>query len=152
IGSGSSGAAFSNLVSYLFTGFTYHYAVIASNSFGTITSQDFTFALPGTSNITVTTTTDGGAGSLRQAILDAASGGTINISATGTITLTNPLPVIFKTLTINGPGAGNLTISGNNLWRLFFVDAVSGTVNINNLTLANGRAKGGDGGAATSGG
>src|SRR5689334_23983839 len=41
--------------------------------------------------ITVTTTADSGAGSLRQAILDAASGDTINFSlpANSTITLTS---------------------------------------------------------------
>jgi hypothetical protein len=51
---------------------------------------------------------------------------------------------------ILGPGASNLTISGNNLFRPFFI--VSGTVGIANLTIANGLAQGGSGGNATFGG
>ena len=39
--------------------------------------------------LTVTNLSDRGAGSLRQAIADAASGDTINFSVTGTITLTS---------------------------------------------------------------
>ena len=49
-------------------------------------------------------------------------------------------------MTING-GVGN-TVSDNNAYRIFFIDTPNAgdAVVINNLTLANGRAKGGDGG------
>jgi len=151
IGAGRTNVTVTNLMSYLFIGFTYHFAVVATNRTGAVTSQDYTFTLPGTPIASVTSTADSGPGSLRQAIIEASAGGTINISASGVIMLTNPLPVIFKSLNINGPGAGNLTIDGNNLYRLFFVDAAAGSVNINNLTLAHGRAKGGDGGFGASG-
>ena len=57
--------------------------------------------------LTVTSTGDSGAGSLRQAISDASSGDTITFSVTGDITLT-----IDKNLIITGPGSGDLTISG----------------------------------------
>jgi hypothetical protein len=61
---------------------------------------------------TVTSTADSGANTLRQAITTAASGDTINITATGTITPLTELPAIDKVLIITGPGAGSLTISG----------------------------------------
>ena len=67
----------------------------------------------------VTTTNDSGPGSLRQAILDAdlsAGPHSINITATGALQLTSPLPVINKSfsneLSIKGPGAGSLTVDG----------------------------------------
>ncbi|MBA4029297.1 MAG: hypothetical protein C0478_00005, partial [Planctomyces sp.] len=95
---------------------------------------------------TVTNNNDSGAGSLRQAILDAeATGGAdvINIANNlGTITLTTGGLFISDSVTING-GVGN-SVSGNDAYRPFFVNA--GTVTISNLTIQNGLAKGGDGG------
>ncbi|MBI2947501.1 MAG: autotransporter-associated beta strand repeat-containing protein, partial [Verrucomicrobia bacterium] len=106
--------------------------------------------------LAVTNTNDSGFGSLRQAITDAvADSGTETIDATGisgTITLQSALPIISESLTINGPGAGSLTVSGNNLYRPFFVDASGGTVNLNNLTIANGKARGGAGGHGSAAG
>jgi hypothetical protein len=107
----------------------------------------------------VTNTNDSGAGSLRQAIADAAPGDTITFALPNPsiITLSSEL-VIAKDLTISGPSAAALTISGNNASRVFFINpgasgatsgppATSLVVNISNLTIANGKAKGGDGGA-----
>ena len=91
-------------------------------------------------SINVTNTNDSGEGSLRQAIFNAQSGDTITISTTGTITLQSQLPAINKDLTIQGPRAGSLTMSGNNQSRVFRVD--SGTVSINDLTVADGKAIG----------
>ncbi len=65
---------------------------------------------------------------LRDAIADAASGDTINFSVTGTITLTapafagNPL-VISKNLTITGPGAAQLTVSGNDITNILVINS-----------------------------
>jgi hypothetical protein len=108
----------------------------------------------------VSNTNDSGAGSLRQAIADAAPGDTITFELPNPsiITLNSEL-VIAKNLTISGPSAAALTISGNNASRVFFINpgasgassgppATSLAVSISNLTIANGRAKGGDGGAA----
>jgi len=88
--------------------------------------------------ITVTNLNDSGAGSLRQAVIDAASGDTINFSVTGTILLTSGQIPIDKNLTITGPGAGSLTVSGNNASRVFMID--SKTVAISGLTISKGRS------------
>ncbi|MBV9008921.1 MAG: hypothetical protein JO354_07115, partial [Verrucomicrobia bacterium] len=88
--------------------------------------------------ITVTNTNDSGPGSLRQAILDAADGGTINFSVTGTITLTSGELLINKSLTISGPGQSQLTISGNNASRVFAIGAGAYDVSFSGLTVANG--------------
>lgn len=90
-------------------------------------------------NLTVTNLADNGPGTLRQAIADAAPGDTINFAVTGTITLTNGQLVITNNITIAGPGAASLTISGNNASRVLLV--TNGTVaTISSLTIANGRA------------
>jgi len=64
--------------------------------------------------ITVTNINDDGAGSLRAAIAAASPGDTINFALTypATITLSSTL-TITQNLTIQGPGASNLSISGN---------------------------------------
>src|SRR5437868_13955427 len=87
---------------------------------------------------TVSSTDDSGAGSLREAIAKATSGDTINFSVTGTIILTTgQLFISQNPLTITGPGASVLTISGNSYSRIF--DIGGGVVaTISGLTLKNG--------------
>ncbi|MEJ2685420.1 MAG: right-handed parallel beta-helix repeat-containing protein [Candidatus Sulfobium sp.] len=84
--------------------------------------------------ITVSNTNDSGAGSLRQAVIDAASGDTINFAVTGTIVLTSGDIYIDKELTIAGPGAASLAISGNQSSSVFNT-ALTGTVRISGITL-----------------
>src|SRR2546422_3326762 len=88
------------------------------------------------STLTVLNTLDSGAGSLRQAILDAAPGDTIAVTAAGTIALNNTL-TIDKDLTVSGPGRDRLTVSGQKLIRDF---AVFGAINVtlSGLTIADG--------------
>jgi hypothetical protein len=62
-------------------------------------------------------------------------------SVKGTILLQSRLPAIASDLTILGDG--NDTISGNARYRVLAVD--SGTVTLENLTIADGLAKGADG-------
>lgn len=70
-----------------------------------------------------TNTGSGTSGTLRYCITQANASGvvdTINFSVTGTITLASQLPAIsHPDLTINGPGANQLTVSGNNAVRVF---------------------------------
>jgi predicted outer membrane repeat protein len=82
---------------------------------------------------------DSGPGSLRQAIIDTAAGGTVDFQAdlTGTITLTSGELAINKDLTIAGPGPSVITVSGNHASRVFNIGATF-TVYLSRLTVANG--------------
>ncbi len=96
--------------------------------------------------LTVINTNDSGAGSLRQAIAAAAQTNDVIVFApgvTGTITLTSGELVVDKHVTITGPGATNLTISGNNASRVIKVSGANGlVVTLSGLRIANGRITG----------
>lgn len=103
-------------------------------------------------NITVTNTNDNGAGSLRQAFADANNGDEIRFDASlanQTIVLVSGELRMTKSITIDGADAANLTLSGNNTNRIFYLgwefDASVGenvptTVTIKNLNFINGVA------------
>lgn len=96
------------------------------------------FTVPLTANavtITVTNLNDSGPGSLRQAIADAASGDTIKFSVTGRISLRSSQLVVNKNLSIQGPGAGQLTISGNNASRVFYIGVMA---TLDGMTISDG--------------
>src|SRR5262249_61898220 len=84
-----------------------------------------------------------GVGSLRQAVLDANAAGADTIQfdkgLTGTIRLASPLRLsdTADPTTIDGPGASLLTVSGNNLKRVFEIDS-GVTVDIDGLTVSEG--------------
>src|SRR5262249_29411205 len=65
-----------------------------------------------------------GTGSLRGEIAASTSGDTIvfDPSLSGTITLTSGELALNHNLTIQGPGAGTLTVSGNDTSQIFKVD------------------------------
>src|SRR5437868_5312835 len=90
----------------------------------------------------VTNTNDNGPGSLRQALADAVDGDTIQFDPAlngQTITLTSGELAITKNLTIAGPGADQLAVSGSSASRIFHI--MSGhTVGVEGLTIKNGRA------------
>jgi hypothetical protein len=93
----------------------------------------------------VSSTSDSGSGSLRQAILDANAvfGGDIVFSnVTGTITLLSQLPTIATSISITGPGAKSLKLSGSSTSRVF---AVTGYLKLTGVTVANGKVYGGNG-------
>ncbi|MES5483380.1 autotransporter domain-containing protein [Bradyrhizobium sp. INPA03-11B] len=74
---------------------------------------------------------------------------TLNITQNITLTSGTTLPIInsSSTVTING---GNFTLDGGGVQRGLFV--YSGTVAVNNLTIQNAVAKGGNGGSGLDGG
>ena len=110
---------------------------------------------------TVTNTNDSGAGSLRQAVIDACPGSTITFAPgletseaertespdlAGFIDLTSGEIAINKNLIITGPGANLLTVrrstaGGTPDFRVFNIGAGS-TVTISGLTISNGRLTG----------
>jgi Right handed beta helix region len=90
----------------------------------------------------VTNTNDAGPGSLRMAISRAnnnSGSDTITFASgvNGRITLTSGQLRITDNLTINGPGAGVIAVSGNNSSRVFEV-AAGPTVSISGLTITEG--------------
>jgi hypothetical protein len=102
----------------------------------------------------VTNLSDHDPGSLRDAIATTPDGGTVDFQPglTGTITLTSGELAINKDLTIEGPGADVITVSGNNASqvfdRVFYIGNF--TVAISGLTIAKGM-QGYGGGIANSG-
>ncbi len=107
--------------------------------------------------VTVTNTSDSGPGSLRATIQASASGDTIDFAPglSGTIMLTSGALAITHSLTISGPGAGNLTVEGDVSDPVFDIDIVppaSTSVTISGLTITGGHARdtGGGGISASS--
>jgi hypothetical protein len=111
--------------------------------------------------IVVTSTNDNGAGSLRQAILDAnvnPDANTISFDGTvfntpQTINLASPLPDITNSVIIQGPGANLLTVQRSGTAPAFRIFTIGTGLNValSGLTIANGRAAAGDGGGISSG-
>src|SRR6267378_1235743 len=98
--------------------------------------------------LTVTSLADSGPGTLRDRIAAALPGDTIQIGLSGTITLNSEL-VLSKNLRIKGSTADSLRISGNNHSRVFNI--TSGSAQIFNLTIADGRVVGTNGLAGLNG-
>ncbi|MBX7105660.1 MAG: right-handed parallel beta-helix repeat-containing protein [Gemmataceae bacterium] len=105
-------------------------------------------------NVVVTNSNDSGPGSLRQAVLDtnanpAADSITFNLPGAATITLASPL-AITDGVKVIGPGASMLTVSGNNLVRVFDVNAATPVlVAFSGITVSKGFAGTGAGLLAT---
>ncbi|HKR12115.1 MAG TPA: Ig-like domain-containing protein, partial [Pyrinomonadaceae bacterium] len=102
----------------------------------------------------VTSTADGGAGSLREALANVCSGDTITFDLAGagphTITLTTGELLVGKSVTVNNNSGESITVSGNNLSRVFHVNS-SITAAIIGLTISGGNATGDGGGILNEG-
>ena len=88
---------------------------------------------------------DAGPGSLRQAVADACPGSTITFdmnTVVSPIVLTSGEITINKNLTIYGPGASALTISGGNNSRIFFINNAVNSCRISQLNLTGGNGTG----------
>jgi hypothetical protein len=96
---------------------------------------------------TVTTLADSGPGSIRDAIASTPSGGTVDFQPglSGTITLTSGELAIAQDLTIAGPGASVITVSGNDSSRVFDLTSTTATISLTGLTIAHGAAQNGGG-------
>ena len=118
----------------------YFYRVRAYNNGGASANSN-TISLTTATTRTVTNNTDSAPGSLRQTITDANPGDIITFDPGlngQTITLSSILS-ITKDLTISGPGAASLAISGGGTSQLFQVTGAT-AFTLQNLTLANGSA------------
>jgi hypothetical protein len=95
------------------------------------------------STLSVLNAQDNGPGSLREAVKDARDGDTIVFApsvAGQTIALTSSQLTITKSLTIQGPGASLLAVSGSDQCRVFEVRA-GFSVSITGLTITHGWTK-----------
>lgn len=92
------------------------------------------------SAVTVTTSADTGAGSLRSALARVCTGGTIAFApalAGQTITLASGPITLAKGVTIDGAAAPGLVLSGNHADRVLIVNA-GVTASVGHVTLADG--------------
>lgn len=91
-------------------------------------------------SIVVSNCNDSGPGSYRQAVADAVSGTTIDLTATGCsmITLTTgDVVTSVADLTLQGPGALSLAIDGGSHYRPI-QHTGTGTLHVNDLTISHG--------------
>jgi uncharacterized repeat protein (TIGR01451 family) len=93
----------------------------------------------------VTNNADSGSGSLRQAVIDACPGSTISfaVGLASPISLTSGAILINENLTIVGPGASVLSVSGGGNDRVFQIGsgfASTVVVGISGLTITDGSA------------
>src|SRR5690606_4643401 len=84
---------------------------------------------------------DNGVGTLRWAIDTANADANINeiifaSELSGTITLTSNLPNVTSNMVITGPGASEITISGDNQYRMFVINTGS-ILDISDITFTN---------------
>jgi hypothetical protein len=97
------------------------------------------------STLLVSNLSDSGTGSLRAAIATPGNGNIIDFAhgLHGTITLASDLPITHG-VTINGPGANRVSVSGNDANRIFDISG-NASVSIGGLTITDGLATAGGG-------
>ena len=99
--------------------------------------------------LTVNSLANSGVGTLQAAIAQAnaqtANQYLITFTVTGTIDLTSALPDLANNITIQGPGASSVAVSGGGSSSSFSVFTVNSgvTASISGLTISNGNSDGG---------
>jgi hypothetical protein len=93
----------------------------------------------------VTNLNDSGPGSLRDAVVNVCAGGTITFSVTGTIQLSSGYIDVGHSLTIQGPGADQLTLRHNSSSQSWIMRFRNITANVSGVTFADGSNVGGGG-------
>lgn len=144
-GNGTVAMPIATTATGLVANLSYHYRIAASNSSGTAYGADALFGIWQLDDINLA---DSGAGSLREVIAGAPAGSAIVLTNSGTLVLTSGELAINKDLTITGPGADLLAISGNHSSRVFNIGE-SNTVAISGLAIRNGRGANGAYGSYT---
>jgi hypothetical protein len=91
------------------------------------------------SAFTVTSLGDSGSGTLRAGVASGANVIQFASGLHGTIKLASEID-ITSSLKIQGPGADEITVSGNHVTRVFAVDGSNTSLSIAGLTIANGFA------------
>ena len=134
--SGESVTPVNATLSGLTTGTIYHYRASVSNSVGVASTADRSFV---TGSVIVTTLADSGEGSLRDAVTQSFAVAPVSFAISGTIVLTSGELNITAPVSISGPGAPNLAISGGHNSRIFTI-GVSNSVTISDLTIRDGQA------------
>src|SRR5262245_23221926 len=95
--------------------------------------------------LTVANTNDNGPGSLREALVNANVGDTIDATGiSGVITLSSGQLLVNNSVKINGPGADLLVVDGNGAGTVFRVVSM-GPVTIASLTISNAHGQFGGG-------
>src|SRR6185369_630876 len=99
-------------------------------------------------SLIVTNNNDSGVGSLRNILTGACGGETITFApnVTGAIALTGGELLINRIVTINGPGAGVLTVRRSDVAGNFRIFQVTSKATISGLTIAKGVAPSAGGG------
>ncbi|MCB0050626.1 MAG: hypothetical protein KDE24_13910, partial [Caldilinea sp.] len=101
-------------------------------------------------SVVVNSTADSGYRTLRGAVANVCVGGTVSFAAAldnQTIALSSGQIAITKTVTIDGPGAAKLAVSGGGASRIF-AGSAGIPITIDGLTLRDGYTNGYDGGGA----
>lgn len=122
-----------------FTGLIDEVRVFTFNA-GQFSTNDLLFKR---TTLVVTNLADSGPGTLRDCLTNSVDGAVITFATNGLITLASELSVT-NSVTIRGPGAPNLSISGGNIYRVLNVSAGK-SVTISGLTIRDGAAAGGGG-------